>query len=118
MVKKTQEGLTAKTTGSKSTAAWEAALDCGDRVLKELDKLEKKYTDPGTRETLGGYRVTVKDQMVELHLHLASALTVRSSYNKALAEVNKALALDPKNERALATRARVESAAAERGWIW
>lgn len=118
MVKKTQEGLTTKTTGSKSTSAWEAALDYGERALKELDKLVKKYPDPGTQETLKGYRATVTDQMIELHLHLASALTTRSSYNKALAQVNMALALDPKNERALATRARVENAAAERGWIW
>jgi tetratricopeptide (TPR) repeat protein len=118
MVKKTQEGLTTKTTGNKSTSAWEAALNLGDRALKELDKLQKKYTDPGTQETLSSYRVTVTEQMVDLHLHMASALTTRSSYNKALAQVNQALALDPHSERALAARARVENAASERGWIW
>jgi len=118
MVKKTQDGLTSKTTGSKSLSAWEAALVSGDRALKEIAKLEKKYPDPATSEMLGGYRVIVTDQLVELHLHIASTLTTRSSYNKALGEVNKALALDPDNENALATRARIEQAASEGGWIW
>jgi tetratricopeptide (TPR) repeat protein len=118
MVKLTQDGLTASTTGSKSTSAWESALREGQSVLDLLDKLVKKYPDPQTRETLGGYREVVVNQMVEVHMHLASALTTRSSYNKALAECNKALALDPKNERVLSTRARVEQAASERGWIW
>jgi len=118
MVKKTQQGLTTKTTGSKSTSAWESAINDGERALALLDKLNKKYTDPATRETLSGYREMVVNQMVDVHLHLASALTTRSSYNKALAEVNQALALDPKNERALSARVRVEQAAAERGWIW
>ncbi len=118
MVQKTQEGLTTSTTGSKSTAAWETAIREGESVLALLDKLVKKYPDPQTQEMLGGYRVIVVKQMVEVHLHLASALTTRSSYNKALAEVNQALALDPKNETCLATRARIEQAASERGWIW
>lgn len=118
MVKKTQEGLTTSTTGSKSTGAWETALREGQSCLALLDKLEKKYPDPQTRETLGGYRTVVIGQMVEVHLHLASAYTTRSSYNKALAEVNNALALDPKNQTCLATRARIEQAASERGWIW
>jgi tetratricopeptide (TPR) repeat protein len=118
MVKLTQDGLTASTTGSKSTNAWENALREGNSCLTLLDKLEKKYTDPQTQETLGGYREVVVGQMVELHLHLASALTTRSSYNKALAEVNKGLALDPKNETCLATRARIEAAAADNDRIW
>jgi tetratricopeptide (TPR) repeat protein len=118
MVKKTQQGLTTKTTGNKSTSAWESAINDGERALALLDKLTKKYTDSATRETLSGYREMVVNQMVELHLHLASALTTRSSYNKALAEVNQALALDPKNERALSARARIEQASAERGGIW
>ena len=71
-----------------------------------------------TPEQLEGYRQMVIDQMVELHLHLASLWTVRSSYNKALGEANKALALDPRSEQALAARARIERAASERRWIW
>jgi tetratricopeptide (TPR) repeat protein len=118
MVRKTQEGLTASTAGSKATSSWDSALSDGQRALDLLDRLIKKYTDPKTRETLQGYRVVVTTQMVELHLHLASSYTTRSSYNDALAEVNKALALDPKNAECLATRARIEQAASERGGIW
>jgi len=118
MVKKTQQGLTQKTTGSASTSAWESALNDGGRALDLLDKLVKKYPDPKTQETLGGYRTIVVNQMVELHLHLASAYTTRSSYNKALACANQALALDPQSQQALSARARIEQAAAERGGIW
>jgi len=117
MVRKTQEGLTASTTGSKSLSSWSGAVGDGERALALLDKLVKKYPDPQTQELLGGYRVIVVNQLIELHLHLASAYTTRSSYNDALAEVNQGLALDPKNEQCLAARARIEQAAAERGGI-
>ena len=118
MVAKTNEGLTTKTTGSKSTNAWESAIADGKRALSELDKVGKKYPDPGTTETLDGYKKMVTDRMVELHLHLASVYTTRSSYNNALTEANKALALDPDSASAQAARARIEQAAAERGWFW
>ena len=73
---------------------------------------------PGTvtAEQLEGYRRMVVDQMVEVHLHLASLWTVRSSYNQALGEANTALAQDPQSERALSSRARIERASAERRW--
>ena len=48
----------------------------------------------------------VTDQMVELHLHIASVYSTRSSYNNALSEANKALALEPDNPSALPARAR------------
>jgi tetratricopeptide (TPR) repeat protein len=118
MVKKTQDGLTQQTTGSRSTNAWESALNDGGRALALLDRLVKKYPDPKTQETLGGYRAIVANQMIEVYLHLASAYTTRSSYNKAMAQANQALALDPKNEQALAARVRIEQASAERGGIW
>lgn len=119
LVAKTQKGLTDKNAGPGATKAFESATKEGERALKELDKLDKKYTDPATRETLAGYRKMVVAQTVEAHLHLASLMTTRSSYKAALAETNKALALDSGNEQALAARARIEQAAAERGgWIW
>jgi len=117
MVQKTQEGLTQSTTGSKSLGAWESALGEGKQCLDLLTRLEKKYPDPQTRETLGGYRAIVVNQMIEVHLHLASAYTTRSSYNDAMAQANKALALDPQNAAALSARARIEQAASERGGI-
>jgi hypothetical protein len=51
--------------------------------------------------------------MVDLHLHLASHHTVKSSYKDAMKEANAALALDPKNAQALAARARIEQASSE-----
>lgn len=118
MVRKTQEGLTASTSGSKSTSSWESAIGDGQRALSLLDKLVKKYPDAQTQETLGGYRAIVVNQIIEVHLHLASAYTTRSSYNDALAQVNKGLALDSGNEQCLAARARIEQAASESGWRW
>jgi tetratricopeptide (TPR) repeat protein len=119
MVAKTQKGLTAKNSGGQAVNSFEGAANDGERVLKELDKVTKKYPDATTQATLAGYRKIVVDQLIETRLHLASVLTVRSSYNDALSQVNQALALDPKNEQAQAARVRVEQAAAERGgWVW
>jgi hypothetical protein len=119
MVEKTKAGLTARTAGSNAANSWEGAIKDGERTLKELDKVAKKYPDAASQETLAGYRKIVVGQMVEVHLHQASLLTTRSSYNEALAEANKALALDSTSESARSARARIEQAASERGgWIW
>jgi Tfp pilus assembly protein PilF len=96
---------------AQSVNAFENSIANGDRALKELDKVEKKYTDPQTRETLSGYRTIVNDQIIEVRLHLASVYTTRTSYNRALGEVNSALALDPRNAQALAARAPIEQSA-------
>ena len=119
MVEKTKEGLTSKRVGATAASEWKSAIRDGDRVMAELDKLDKKFTDAATQETLAGYRKVVVEQLIEVRLHYASYLTTRSSYNDALAEVNHCLALDPKSEEALSARARIEQAASERGgWIW
>jgi len=117
MVRKTNEGLTSRSGGTNSTNLWQSALADGDRCLKEIEKLDEKYTDAQSRELLSSYRKVVIDQMVELRLHRASVWTTRSSYNKALEEVNQALALDPHNRDVLAARARIE-VASSRGFGW
>ena len=48
---------------------------------------------------------------------MASQFMIQTSLNRALSEVDAALALDPRNERALAMRSRVE-AAANRCFRW
>ena len=58
------------------------------------------------------FQLTV-EQMIEAHLHIASSLTVSSSYKEAMKETNAALALDPRNMEALAQRARIEQASSE-----
>lgn len=117
MQKKTREGLTSRSGGTQATNTWQSALADGDMGLKEIDKLEKKYTDPQSREVLASYRKLFVAQMVELRLHRASVWTTRSSYNRALDEVNQALALDPHNRDVLAARARIEEASS-RGFGW
>jgi tetratricopeptide (TPR) repeat protein len=117
MLEKTRKGLTVANAGTQATNLWQSAIADGERALKNLDKLDKDYTDGRSRETLGTARKMVTDQMVELRLHLASVWTTRSSYNKALGEVNNALALDPRNRDALEARARIEEASS-RGFGW
>ncbi len=113
MIERTREGLTARNT-SKSTSLWEGAINDGEVVLKEIDRIEKKYPDdPRVQEGAARYRQLTVEQMVEVHLHLASQYTTSTSLNNALKEANKALALDPKNEQALAARARIEQASNE-----
>jgi len=119
MTRKAQKGLTSKRTGNTSVSAWERALKDGERTLSALGKVDTTTEGAVTAEQLEGYRRMVTEEMIEIHLHLASLWTVRSSYNKALGETNKALALDPSSERAIAARARVERAASERrGILW
>ena len=119
MVEKSKKGLQARG-GSQSTGLFESALADGKSVLDEIDAVEKKYDDPKVREKASSYRQTVVDQMVDVHLHIASLQTVKTDYRGALREVNAALALDPKNERALSARARIEEASSQgfgRRWL-
>jgi tetratricopeptide (TPR) repeat protein len=111
MIQSAKQGLTSPGGSAQAINAWENSIESGDRALKELDKADKKYTDSQTRETLSGYRRLVNDQIIEVRLNLASLYTTRTSYNKALGEVNQALALDPQNVQALAARARIEESA-------
>ena len=48
---------------------------------------------------------------------MASHWTTRSSFNKALRQVNHALAIDSTSQAALSMRSRVEQASS-RGWGW
>lgn len=116
MVEKTKKGLQARG-DSQAKGLFNGALADGKAVLGVIDDLEEKYDDQQTRESAASYRSAVVDQMVDVHLHLASLETVKSDYRGALKEVNAALALDPKNQRALAARARIEEASAQ-GWGW
>ena len=119
MIERTKEGLTAKSS-SQSIQMWDGALDDGKFVLKELDRIAKKYKDDAQVEDgAGKYRKLTTDQMVEINLHLASMYSTRSSYNDAMKATNAALALDPSNAAAQAQRARIEQASSEGvGWRW
>jgi hypothetical protein len=113
MLQRTRDGLTARNE-NKAESLWEGAVEDGHDVLKEIERLEKKYPDePRVLEGADSYRRLTVDQIVEAHLHLASQYTVHSSYKKALEETNSALSLDPKSQQALAQRARIEAASSE-----
>jgi tetratricopeptide (TPR) repeat protein len=113
MLDQRTKGLTGKS--SSAVSNFEGAIRDGKRASSELDKLMKKYSDPDTVEVLLGYQEIIQDVIVETHLHLASHYTTRTNYNKAQSEVNKVLAVDPSNLRALEARARIESAMND-GW--
>lgn len=118
MFERTKEGLTASSS-SKSTQFWEGAIEDGEFVLKELDRIAKEYKDdPKVQEGVVTYRKLTTDQMVEVYMHLASYYSTRTSYDNARKVTNSALALDPKSAVALAQRARIEAAVAESGDRW
>lgn len=107
MVEKSKQGLQAKG-NSEAEALFRAAIVDGKAVMKEIDRVEKKYTDPALQEKIHSYRQITIDQLVEVHMNLASRQCVQSDYNGAMDTVGQALALDPKNEAALSMRARIE----------
>ena len=113
MIARTKDGLMAKNSG-EAVKIWKSALADGEDVLKEIDRLEKKYADDSkVQDGAAKYRKLTTDQMIELHLHIATNYTISTSYNEALRQANAALALDPNNANALAQRARIEQAATE-----
>jgi YD repeat-containing protein len=113
MLERTRQGLTARN-GSKSETLWKSAVEDGEVVLKEIDRVAKKHADvPEVQDGAARYRELTIDQLVDVHLHLASQYTTRTNLNAALKEANAALALDPKNGQALAARARIEQASNE-----
>jgi tetratricopeptide (TPR) repeat protein len=118
MVEKTRKGLQARGSG-QAEGLFRGALNDGKAVLSELDSIDKKYDDQAIRSQAASYREIVTEQMVEVHLHIASSLATHSDYQGAQREINQALSLDPKNQEALSMRARVEDYASRGlGWSW
>jgi len=113
MFERSKEGLTASSS-SQSNQLWEGALEDGEFVLAELDRIAKDYKeDAQVQEGVTKYRKLTIEQMVEVYMHMASAYSTRTSYDNALKAANAALALDPKSSVARAQRARIEYAVAE-----
>jgi len=111
MVEDTRKGLTERN-DTRAKRLWEGALKAGEDVLEEIDGLVATYGDDArVLEGARKYRALTVAQLVELHLHLASQATVKSSLKTAMNHVNTALALDPGNRDVLAARARIEHAA-------
>jgi hypothetical protein len=110
MIERTRDGLTARNIAT-AEGLWKRALDDGEVVLKEIERLAKKYPDdPRVQDGAVQYRQLTIEQMIEIHLHLASQYTASASFKKAMKQANAALALDPRNGQAMAARARIELA--------
>lgn len=118
MVENTKKGLTARNS-SQSERLWKSAVKDGERVLSEIERIEKKYPDdPRVKEGAQKYRKLTQDQMIETYLHLASHALIGTSYNQATRYCNQALALDAQSPAALSMRSRIEAAASERGDVY
>jgi len=110
MVDQTQKGLTARN-DSQAENLWKSALKSGDTVLKECDRLLKKYgSDARLQDGVAKYRQLTTDQLIETNLHLASQAMTQSSLKEATRYCNAALALDPQSGDAKGMRARIEQA--------
>ncbi len=102
--------------GSPSVKGWESAVKDGEKALEELERFTK--ANPGVQtEAIGEYRAAVEEHLSEIYLHLANHWATRTSYNKALVQVNAVLAMNPKHEQALSMRNRI-TAGAGRGRRW
>ena len=117
MLEKNKKALQAGS-GSGSKRLFEAAIKDGERAMKELDKVTKDRKDPAVQETLAGYRERLTEEIIQIYLSLASQYMTQTSYNSALQEVNKALALDPKSRDALAMRSQIQVASSNEGGWW
>ena len=118
MLAKNKKALKEPRGGSPSVKGWESAIQDGEKALDELERFTK--ANPGVQtEAIGEYRAAVEEHLSEVYLHLANHWATRTSYNKALVQVNAVLAMDPKHEQALAMRNRIQDAAS-RGlrWLW
>ena len=103
--------------GNRAIRHWKNAIRDGEKALKSFEKLKGEYAKKNTSSTVSRRVELVTQELVRTRLNLASQYTTSQSYNKALAEVNRALALDPDNEQALAARARIEESVGDGGII-
>jgi tetratricopeptide (TPR) repeat protein len=118
MLRNIEQGLASTGTSSRSRKNFESAFSDGERVLKELDKVQKGYSgDEKVAELFDGYRKLVIEHMVDAQLHTASSYSTTTNYNGATKALNRALSVDPKNQEVLAARARVEDASSRGGLL-
>ncbi|MHC4815292.1 MAG: hypothetical protein ACYTGW_08840 [Planctomycetota bacterium] len=111
-----KRGLNAGSSMSKALGAFKRANSDLDRVVRGCEQLRKKYgNEPRYTSDINYVHEQGTRALTDSLLHSASILTSRGSFNKALGNVNKVLAMDSNNTRALAMRGRIEAAANE-GW--
>ncbi len=111
-----QRGLNAGSSMSKALGNFKSATRDLDQAVRASEQLRKQY---GNEARYSSDITYVHEQatrsLTDALLHSASIQTSRGSFNAALGNVNRVLAMDPNNTRALAMRGRIEVAANE-GW--
>ena len=118
MVEANEAALRDARGGSRAVKSWERGLREGEKAMRELERFEKR-NPTGYEDLIPTYRAAIGEQLVEIHLHLATHWATRNSYNKALAHCNQALALDGDDEEAKHLRNRIIDAASRGArWIW
>ena len=111
-----KQGLNAGSSMSKARNRFRTASTWYNRALRGCDKLKKKYgNDASYASDINYLHEQATKGLIDTLLHEASILTSRGSFNRALGNVNRILAMDSGNTRALAMRGRIETAANE-GW--
>ncbi|MCA8982054.1 MAG: hypothetical protein H6831_14210 [Planctomycetes bacterium] len=116
-VEENRKGMLASAGSSKATKHYEKAVSEGDRGRELLEKSTRKNAAlAGFEEAARGLDAQLVGVMVSANLNLAGQSMARSSFNKALNQVNQALLLDPSSSEARSMKSRIESAAADSGW--
>lgn len=116
-VEENRKGMLASAGSSKATKHYEQAVSEGERGRSHVEKTTKRNPKltglEAAAQSLDGQLI---DVMVAANLNLAGLSMVKSSFNKALNQVNQALLLDPSSAEARSMKSRIESAAADSGW--
>ncbi len=113
----TRRGLQQSARQSTAIALFRSALKSCKKARTLLARTLSRHGQDATVKRL----VQELDREIVAHInqtyvHMGSLYLTRGSYNDALASVNNALALNPKDKEARALRARIEIAASESGW--
>jgi hypothetical protein len=116
-VEENRKGMLASAGSSRATKHFEKAVDEGERGRKILKRsIKQNQGMAGFDEAAGSLDVQLVDVMVTANLNLAGLAMIKSSFNKALNQVNQALVLDPASAEARSMKSRIENAAANSGW--
>lgn len=116
-VEENRKGLMASAASSQAGKHFEKAVNEGSKGRDLIVNASKKHSqDAGFAESARGLDGQLVEVMVTANLNLAGMSMSRSSFNKALDEVNQALLLDPQSAEALALRGRIQSASADDNW--
>jgi len=115
-VDENRKGMLASAGSSRATKHFKKSVDEGERGRKMVERSVKRNQDmTGFKEAAGSLDAQFIDVMVTANLNLAGIAMVKSSFNNALNEVNRALVLDPSRAEARSMKIRIENAAADSG---